>query len=136
MKSRVESSELTSPEEGFGKHPPTLSQDASGVTGQDELLEPIVVHADSILGDLIPEYLEDCKAGLPIIHGALEQNDYPALRNIGHDLEGTGGAFGFYGLAELGRALRLAASEEDNSEIDKIADQMETYLGRVEVAYD
>ncbi len=96
----------------------------------------IVVHVDSILEDMIPEYLEHRKAEIPIIQGALEQNDYTALREIGHDIEGTGGAFGFDGYAELGRALRLAASEEDNSEIEKIADQMETYLGRVEVAYD
>ncbi len=136
MKNRVESSLLTSPRERFGNHLAKLRQHASRVIGQDELLEPIVAHVDSILEDMIPEYLEDCKAGVPLIQTALEQNDYPALRNIGHDLEGTGGAFGFYGLAELGRALRLAASEKDNSEIKKIADQMETYLVRVEVAYD
>ena len=98
--------------------------------------EAIVVHVDSILEDMIPEYLEHRKAEVPIIQGALEQNDYPALREIGHDIEGTGGAFGFKGLAELGRALRLAAREEDNSEIEKIAEQIETYLRRVKVAYD
>ncbi len=98
--------------------------------------EVIVVHVDSILEDMIPEYLEHRKAEVPIIQGALVQNDYPALREIGHDIEGTGGAFGFKGLAELGRALRLAASEEDNSEIEKIAGQIETYLRRVKVAYD
>ncbi len=98
--------------------------------------EAIVVHVDAILEDMIPDYLEHRKAEVSIIQGALEQNDYPALREIGHDIEGTGGAFGFKGLAELGRALRLAASEEDNSEIEKIAEQIETYLSRVKVTYD
>ena len=109
--------------------------ESSVLTGQDELLETIMVHADSILEDIISEYLEERKAEAPIIQGALKQNDYPALREIGHDIEGTGGAFGFEGLAELGRALRLAAGEEDNKELEKIAEQIETYLRRVKVAY-
>ena len=98
--------------------------------------EVIVVHVDSILEDMIPEYLAHREAEVPIIQSALEQNDYLALRAIGHDIEGTGGAFGFKGLAELGRALRLAAREADNSEIEKIAEQIEIYLRRVKVTYD
>ena len=93
MKSGVDSSGLTSPGGRSGNDPATLSQNASQAIGQDEVLEPILVHADSILEDMIPEYLEDCKAGVPLIQTALEQNDYPALRNISAAVSNLGWSF-------------------------------------------
>ena len=97
--------------------------------------EEILVHVDSILEDIVPDYLEHRRAEIPTIQGALEQNDYLALRGIGHEIEGTSGAFGFKDLAALGQALRLAAREEDNSEVQKVTEQIETYLARVKVTY-
>ena len=92
-------------------------------------------HVDSILADIVPDYLEHRLAEVNAIQAALENSDYLILREIGHDIEGTSGAFGFKGLAELGRALRLAAREQDDGEIQRISDSIRSYLLLVNVSY-
>ncbi len=98
--------------------------------------EEIVVRVEALFEDMIPDYLEHRKAEILNIHIALEGEDFTSLRAIGHDIEGTGGAFGFKGMAQIGRSLRLAAAEGDHQGVQKLAEELSDYLDRVRVQYE
>ncbi len=98
--------------------------------------EEIVVRVEALLEDMIPEYLEHRKAEILSIHSALKEEDFASLRAIGHDIEGTGGAFGFKGMAQIGRSLRLAAAEGDHQGVQRLAEELSDYLDRVRVKYE
>lgn len=98
--------------------------------------EGFVVHLDAIIEDLIPDFLEHRKGDVTSIRNALERDDFEALSELGHNIEGTSGAFGFRGMARIGRSLRAAVREHDGPEVQRLADELANYLDRVEVVYD
>ena len=96
----------------------------------------LVVHVDAIIEDLIPGFLQHRKGDVTSIRDALERDDFETLSELGHDIEGTSGAFGFRGLALIGRSLRLAVTEHDGREVHRLADELANYLDRVKVVFD
>ena len=60
---------------------------------------------------------------------ALERGDWPTLSKIGHNLKGTGGAYGFAELTELGRALEKAAKAADAAAAEALIENIGLYLG-------
>ena len=113
-----------------------MANDPTAHSGTGKREEEIVVRVEALLEDMIPDYLEHRKAELLLIHSALEQKDFASLREIGHDIEGTGGAFGFQGIARIGRSLRLAAAEGDHQGVRRLAEELSSYLDRVRVEYE
>lgn len=103
-------------------------------TGKQE--EEIVVRVDALLEDMIPDFLEHRKAEILNIRSALEREDFASLRGIGHDIEGTGGAFGFEGMAQIGRSLNLAAAEGDLQRVQRLAKELSGYLDRLRIEYE
>lgn len=93
----------------------------------------ILVHVDPELLDLIPEFMENRRADVIELIEALESGHYDLVRRLGHNLKGSGGAYGFDCLTNLGEAIEDAALQADvamiRSSIAKLAD----YLARVEV---
>ncbi len=114
----------------------TMASDTTANSGADNQEEEIVVRVEALLEDMIPDYLEHRKAEILNIHSALARKDFASLREIGHDIEGTGGAFGFKGMAQIGRSLRVAAAEGDQQGVQKFAEELSNYLDRVKVEYE
>lgn len=95
---------------------------------------------DRLEGDPAPafqalraEYLDHCWAGLRNLEQALRQQDYPALQSAGHNLKGTGAAYGFGELTELGRGMELAARNGDSGVVELLVGEVESYLAMVRV---
>lgn len=61
----------------------------------------------------VPAYLENCRQSVVDIRDALDRADFPAATLLGHNLRGTGGAFGFQHITDIGAGLELAAEESD-----------------------
>jgi len=81
--------------------------------------------------DLRAGYLEHRRAELSGLEQALENGDFAALRKAGHNLKGTGAAYGFAELTEIGRALEAAAKDENAATIEDLLDQIDGYIGIV-----
>ena len=113
-----------------------MTSDPTAHNGASDQEEEIVVRVEALLEDMIPDYLGHRKAEISNIHSALERGDFSSLREIGHDIEGTGGAFGFKGRAQIGRSLRLAAAEGDHQGVRRMAEELSSYLDRVRVEYE
>jgi len=101
----------------------------------DNAGEEIVVRLDPLIQDIVADFLQHRRENVPSILDALEAADYEAVENIGHDIEGTGGAFGFVGMARIGRSLRQAAQENSPGGVKRLAEELASYLERLKIVY-
>lgn len=97
--------------------------------------EPIRITIDPDLAELIPPFLEHRCRDAADLRVALAGADFPAIREIGHMLKGTGGGFGFMAITDLGRAFDLAAKAQDSEALRALLDEFDDFLARVEVVY-
>ena len=95
-----------------------------------------VAYVDSDLTGLIPGFLENRRKDARAIMGGVEQKDFEIIRDLGHDMKGTGGGYGFDAITDIGRALEQAAKDENPTEILKLAKELATYLERVQIVYE
>ena len=95
--------------------------------------EPIVVHVDPDLADLVPGFLERRRADVEKIGAAIEAEEYEEARRLAHSMRGTGGSYGFTRLSELGAAMETAAKASDGGGLAQLLAELEDYLARIEV---
>lgn len=74
------------------------------------------------------EYLDNRLRELAALAGALRRADFPALAAAAHNLKGTGAAYGFAELTELGRALESAAKQGAALRAEVLLGKIEFYL--------
>ncbi len=96
----------------------------------------ILVDIDPELEDLIPGFLSNRQRDIERVLAALAQDDFEAIRVIGHSMKGAGGGYGFDKLTELGAELEQAAIAQSRDEIKTLVDSLGDYLERVEVVYN
>lgn len=90
----------------------------------------LLLGPDSIpeLANLRIGYLEKRGAELDRLEFALEAGEYETLATSGHNLKGTGAAYGFGELTDLGRALEAAAKSEDEAALSDLLGRMQAYV--------
>jgi HPt (histidine-containing phosphotransfer) domain-containing protein len=90
----------------------------------------LLLGPDSIpeLANMRTGYLEKRSVDLDRLEFALRGGDFGTLDKIGHNLKGTGAAYGFGELTELGRSLEAAARSENAGAVENLLDQMEAYI--------
>jgi HPt (histidine-containing phosphotransfer) domain-containing protein len=98
--------------------------------------ERIVVHADPDIADEIPWYLGQVKEYTEAIEKAMGENDFETIEDAGHRMKGTGEAFGFDAVSEMGKSIEMAAKEKDLDEIRKSVRELAEYIEVVEVVYE
>lgn len=95
--------------------------------------------ADTAAAGSMPElrrhYLNRRRDELTALERALETRDFETLRQTGHNLKGTGAAYGFGEFSQLGRALEAAAHAADAAAVDCTLGRVEMYLGIVLPAF-
>ena len=94
---------------------------------------------DTILGSLnpkfadrIPAYLQNCRQNGIAMLDALDRADFETVRYLGHQMRGSGGAFGFQAITEIGAELQQAAESSDTEASRKWVGELSRYLDRVE----
>ena len=81
---------------------------------------------DAKLRALRPGYLESRGRDVETLRTALAAGDFEAVRVMGHKMAGTGAAYGFPRITEIGGLLEMAAIEEDAAVVrTRIADLAE-----------
>lgn len=82
---------------------------------------------DSEIRALVPNYLRRRRDEVEKLKCLLRDGDYMAIKEIGHNLKGTGFGFGFQVLSDLGEQLETAArlsmpddAEELITQIDNV----------------
>ena len=83
------------------------------------------------LAELRSGYLDNRCAELGRLEHALRNGDFATLGKAGHNLKGTGAAYGFAELTDIGRALEAAAKAGNAAAIEILLDQIDSYIGIV-----
>lgn len=96
----------------------------------------ITVHIDASLKDLAAKYLANRQRDIDTITGTLKRGDYEPIRAIGHNIKGTGAAYGFDFISEIGDELEQAALQGNGEAINKVTAALADYLRRVDVVFD
>ncbi len=76
----------------------------------------------------VPAYLESCRQNVVDIRDALDRADFSAATVLGHNLRGSGGAFGFQHITDIGAGLELAAEDSDIKATRGWATELDRYL--------
>jgi HPt (histidine-containing phosphotransfer) domain-containing protein len=66
------------------------------------------------LSEILPQYFDLCRRDLLHLQAALKENDFEQVRVLGHNLKGSGGAYGFPVLTEIGASLETSGKSQDS----------------------
>jgi PAS domain S-box-containing protein len=116
------------------EHSVGASKPTGKVSGRDD--NTIIVEVDHRFADLVPEYLTNCKQSVVAALEALEKADFKAVSFLAHQMIGSGGAYGFVAISEIGAALQDAAADADAEASRKWIGALSSYLDRVEFIPD
>jgi CheY-like chemotaxis protein/HPt (histidine-containing phosphotransfer) domain-containing protein len=96
-------------------------------------LEPVRIEMPSGLEEIVPGYLEMRRQGVREMTDLLSASDFERLADLGHQLNGSGGDYGFPELTRLGAALEESAKMRDRVNLRSLLHQLKIYLDRVEL---
>ena len=99
---------------------------------ENSWMAAIPVYAEHRFADRIPAYLQNCRQNGIAMLDALDRVDFKALESLGHQMNGSGGMFGFQAITDIGAAIERAAEGVDTEASRKWLGELTTYLDRVE----
>ena len=99
------------------------------------MTEKIIIQVDCELEDLMPLFMDTRKRDMDGLAKGLASKDFAALAVIGHGMKGSGGAFGFQLVTDIGAIIEDSALINDTDTIEKQLIVLRDYLARVEVQY-
>ena len=94
--------------------------------------EPVDI-ADPFAKRLMVRYLGRREADLESLRSALADSDFDRIRIKGHNLYGSGSAYGLDRISELGNSLEAAATAKDPGAIAEQIDALESYVRRLRI---
>lgn len=99
------------------------------------MAEKIMVEVDRELEDLIPLFRQTRERDIAGLEAGLAANDFAALRMIGHGMKGSGGAFGFPLITDMGDAIETAALKDDHATVSQQLTRLSNYMANIDIKY-
>lgn len=93
----------------------------------------IQISVDEDMVPLVDTYMQRREAEQEVLQDALQKNDFETLHRIGHQLKGSGPAYGFARYGELGIDLLQAAKESNIMACRQAVEQMQSYFAQIEL---
>jgi CheY-like chemotaxis protein/HPt (histidine-containing phosphotransfer) domain-containing protein len=103
---------------------------------ESKRIEAIPVRVEHKFAHLIPAYLLNCRQNVVAMADALDRVDFETVTFLGHQMKGSGGAFGFQAITDIGAALQEAAESADTVASRKSVRDLSSYLDRVATISD
>jgi HPt (histidine-containing phosphotransfer) domain-containing protein len=97
---------------------------------------PIEVVIDVEIREIIPYFLETRRKDLKSLETAFATGDLTRAREIGHNMKGAGGSYGFDEISRLGQVIEQAADKGDLMKASGALRELRDYLDRVVVSYE
>ena len=88
---------------------------------------------DPFARKLVGDYLENRRADVARLTQALRDSDFESIRVTGHNLYGSGAAYGFEAISEMGAGIESAAEARDVPGIERRIADLEGLLRQVKV---
>ncbi|MGA3039905.1 MAG: Hpt domain-containing protein [Bryobacteraceae bacterium] len=94
----------------------------------------ILVHPPEDLPyKVVVAYLDKCRQGVQAFKDGIERFDFDFAGMYGHRMKGSGGAYGFPQLSEIGASIEEAADARNGNALRNCATTLEAHLDSVEV---
>lgn len=93
----------------------------------------ILVEMMDGIEEIVPAFLAAQKEEAAALPEILASDELDRIRRFAHNLKGTGSAFGFPWLTEIGIAMERSAREGNRDELGGQIKSLIDYLGRVRV---
>ena len=90
--------------------------------------------ADPFARRLLAKYLRRRQEDLTRLRDALSNDNFEIIERTGHNLFGSGAAYGLEPISEYGAQLENAAQQQDSARISLIVDALETFVNQVTVS--
>ena len=90
--------------------------------------------ADPFARRLLSQYLERRKTDLSRLRAALAAADFSSIERTGHNLFGSGAAYGLDEISALGARLEKAARSAQSDSIAGVLDDLERFVNNVTIA--
>lgn len=87
--------------------------------------------ADPFARQLMARYLKRREEDLVHLNQALKDSDFEAIERAGHNLSGSGSAYGLDAISEIGRSIEAAASRADSKQTKRSLDDLAEYVRTV-----
>lgn len=98
--------------------------------------EKILIIIDKDIADLIPGYLTNRRGDIEKMNWAIDSGEFETIRQIGHQLKGSGSGYGFDFITDAGTAIEHGAKETNYEEIKRHVAALGDYLDRLETVYE
>lgn len=82
---------------------------------------------------LVGQYLDHRQEDIGKLTEALEASDFETIRITGHNLFGSGAAYGLEDISDLGRKLESAADAGDAAKIRRHIEELTHFLGNLQI---
>lgn len=93
----------------------------------------IRIDVEPELRDLVPVYIANRLRDVEMVRAAVEGGDFESVGRIAHNMQGSGGSFGFDDLTAVGVELERAAQDRNRSEIARLLLRLEAYLSSIDL---
>ena len=97
-----------------------------------EKVVPIEI-ADPFARKLVGQYLQNREGDIGKLQDALRRDDFEAIRITGHNLYGSGSAYGLDEVSRIGANLEQAAEQRDSTGVARLVEELAEFLRTVEV---
>ena len=97
-------------------------------TARSGIDEVYLERTDPRVAHRIPAYLSSCRQNVIMIGVALDRDDFETASDLGHQMRGSGGMFGFQTISNHGAAIETAADEADATASRQCVDALSIFL--------
>ena len=87
---------------------------------------------DETIRSMVPEYLRQRKGDLTTMPQLIEQADFENLRTIGHNMKGSGLAYGFDEISRIGAVVEAAAEEKEAEALRRSVVELARFIEAIE----
>jgi PAS domain S-box-containing protein len=98
--------------------------------------DTVRLRANHKFADRVPAYLQNCRQNVIAMLDALDRVDFEAVTILAHNMRGSGGAYGFQTITDIGAALEQAAGNADTDASRKCVGELSSYLHSIEAISD
>ena len=101
---------------------------------EDNWKRPAASHMNPKITERIPAYLQNCRQNIIIMMDALNRSDFETVASLGHNMSGSGTAYGFQTITDIGATVEKSAENEDTETSRKWIGELSSYLRSIETS--
>lgn len=95
--------------------------------------QPVLIKIDPDVAPLLDRYMARRYDDVERLQTALAESDFATLESLGHQLKGSGPAYGFERYGSLGAELEEASGQEDMSAVKRIVTDLIDYTQNIQL---